>query len=541
MKKLLLFTMIFFLNYLPNYSQSIANNLIVGPIGQLIPRPNPRTTASLSCNVNGINITTGGTSIAIYSNPLLPQNNNCGQAATFFGLGNFTSASNTGTITYTFSQPITSAIIGYSAANDDDIGLIAVNNLGSLLLSNPCGVDIIGNNIIDCNYAVGSYGNIRLTVSSDTPFTTITLTNIGGPVGSGWVIANPCNFIINPPLTTAFYNCPKIYLDPLRYHATQAQTTTFSLFNAAFNTTMNPLCDDEPCLINGVPCSASNVTIEPVTPLSFGSTINTNGTVTIAAGVVPFQYTNVFYRLRSIANPFHVSEIYRVSFTIVEKVFPAYFVIYLQGSPPIEPYINGSRNVLTWNGNALSKINMSVTGACGLIGAQIGFPTDSETVTVTETTNPENAYYTINPQGSIVFRPGQNAGTVPPPTSPEVPHILTYKMCINNTGMVEFCREAWVSINYHFASNKIEQPSNDVKKLIVSPNPSSNGIFTLTLKEPIKSGTIEIYNMIGQQMHNQKVSNLIEYTLYLANLPKGSYLLKVSDGQEVISKNIILK
>jgi hypothetical protein len=61
------------------------------------------------------------------------------------------------------------------------------------------------------------------------------------------------------------------------------------------------------------------------------------------------------------------------------------------------------------------------------------------------------------------------------------------------------------------------------------------------LNEPIKSGTIEIYNMIGQQMHNQKVSNLIEYTLYLANLPKGSYLLKVSDGQEVISKNIILK
>jgi hypothetical protein len=303
---------------------------------------------------------------------------------------------------------------------------------------------------------------------------------------------------------------------------------------------MNPLCDDEPCLINGVPCSASNVTIEPVTPLSFGSTINTNGTVTIAAGVVPFQYTNVFYRLRSIANPFHVSEIYRVSFTIVEKVFPAYFVIYLQGSPPIEPYINGSRNVLTWNGNALSKINTSVTGVCGLIPAIIGFTNQSNTVIVIETTNPENAYYMINPQGSIVFRPGQNASTVPPPTSPEA-HILKYQMCINNTGSVEFCKEAIVSINYNFASNKMGETNNDVKKLIVSPNPSSNGIFTLTLNEPIKSGTIEIYNMIGQQMHNQKVSNLIEYTLYLANLPKGSYLLKVSDGQEVISKNIILK
>lgn len=107
--------------------------------------------------------------------------------------------------------------------------------------------------------------------------------------------------------------------------------------------------------------------------------------------------------------------------------------------------------------------------------------------------------------------------------------------------MVEFCRDAWVSINYHFGSNKIEEPSIDIKTLIVSPNPSSNGTFSLTLNETIKSGAIEIYNMIGQQMINQIVSNLKDYTLNLDHLPKGSYLLKITDGQAVISKNIIIK
>ncbi len=84
------------------------------------------------------------------------------------------------------------------------------------------------------------------------------------------------------------------------------------------------------------------------------------------------------------------------------------------------------------------------------------------------------------------------------------------------------------------------QSNRNTLKIFPISNPSTSGIFTLTLTDPVKTATIELYNMIGQKMHTEKVSSLSEHNLYFDHLPKGSYLLKVIDGEDVLTKNIII-
>jgi uncharacterized repeat protein (TIGR01451 family)/uncharacterized delta-60 repeat protein len=156
--------------------------------------------------VNGINVTTTGTTPTPYFAPTLP--NPCLPSAAYAGLGRWTDAVPDGFITYTFSQPLTSAVISYSVVNGDvfgngqDVGAITTNSSGTTTLSNPCGLNINGN-VISPNYLL-DYSDVRIQVSSNCPFTTITLVNVGGQ--SGWVQGNPCNFILTPAINCVTYS-----------------------------------------------------------------------------------------------------------------------------------------------------------------------------------------------------------------------------------------------------------------------------------------------------------------------------------------------
>ena len=119
-------------------------------------QPTLMEPSSINCSVSGINISTGGTESWGYITSFTSANNNCTPSQQFSGIGNWTgSVGNTGIITYTFNQPISSVTIGYTAANSDDIGTISINGPSPIQLSNPCGATIIGINVIDCNYATG--------------------------------------------------------------------------------------------------------------------------------------------------------------------------------------------------------------------------------------------------------------------------------------------------------------------------------------------------------------------------------------------------
>ena len=151
-------------------------------------------------NNNGVMITTTGSGSSAYSTP-----NTTPVCATppapFTGVGLWTTASSTGTLTYTFSPAVSCVAISYSAVNGPngsglDVGRISVNGGGTLTLSNACGATILGNQLT-CNLTGGTnpFGDVNVTVSSTVPFTTITLTNVGGQ--SGWVQGDPCAFIID--------------------------------------------------------------------------------------------------------------------------------------------------------------------------------------------------------------------------------------------------------------------------------------------------------------------------------------------------------
>lgn len=161
--------------------------------------------AQTSCVVNGITITAAGTvNAGAYFTPTAI--NSC-STTPYTGNGEWTGGqTTTGTLTYTFSSPVTSARIGYSSVNgapSADVGVITVNGGGVVSLYNPCGVSISGTTIT-CTFAPNAIiptqstvGDVQLTVSSTLPFTSVTIRNSGGL--SGWVNANPCDFILTPP------------------------------------------------------------------------------------------------------------------------------------------------------------------------------------------------------------------------------------------------------------------------------------------------------------------------------------------------------
>jgi uncharacterized repeat protein (TIGR01451 family)/uncharacterized delta-60 repeat protein len=161
---------------------------------------------ALCSSVNGVNVTTTGTTPTEYFAPTLP--NPCLPSAAYDGFGKWTDAIPNGFITYTFSQPLTSAVISYSVVNGDafghgqDVGAITTNSSGTTTLSNPCGLNISGN-VISPNYLL-DYSDVRIQVSSNCPFTTITLVNVGGE--SGWVQGNPCNFVLTRALNCLTYS-----------------------------------------------------------------------------------------------------------------------------------------------------------------------------------------------------------------------------------------------------------------------------------------------------------------------------------------------
>ncbi len=342
--------------------------------------------------------------------------------------------------------------------------------------------------------------------------------------------------VVLPKIT----NCAKVYLTNLCYNSTQSQTTPLTIFNNENNGSANNTCDY--AMIGTFPCNSTNVTIELITPLLYGCTINTNGTINIPIGTMPF-YAEAYYQLRSIEYPTVVSDTFRVSYGINERVYPISPIIYLHaGSDPFEVYSNGSVNILNNYNILVSQINANTNGNCNLIDAIIGQTNQSNTVRITETTTPENPYYRINPQsGEIVFRAPYSSNNPPPvPVLPLQSYILTYEMCINNTGATTFCKDASVVINYYYGSNREMETTIKEKDIIVYPNPSVDGMFTLLFDQKIKVGTVEVYNLLGQKVKHDKLEDTKEYVLNLNEAANGTYLMKINNGSSEEIKRIII-
>ena len=152
-----------------------------------------------NCTIGGININATGsfTYINGYEPPFgpFPPATVCTQiTAPYTGVGQGTGNLAGGSLTYTFSKPVTSATVSYSAVTNDDVATVTINGCGTPTLSSSCRFNVAGN-IVSCDN--GFYGDAVLTVTSGgLPFTTITITNINN--ASGIVMGNPCKFLLTP-------------------------------------------------------------------------------------------------------------------------------------------------------------------------------------------------------------------------------------------------------------------------------------------------------------------------------------------------------
>ncbi|WP_299767357.1 carboxypeptidase-like regulatory domain-containing protein [uncultured Dokdonia sp.] len=88
-----------------------------------------------------------------------------------------------------------------------------------------------------------------------------------------------------------------------------------------------------------------------------------------------------------------------------------------------------------------------------------------------------------------------------------------------------------------------ENLSNSFSTPSLYPNPSSNGIFHLTMSTPYKEVQVTVTNLLGQQVHSKRYQNTkTSITLDLASVRTGIYLINmIADGVGLPTQKAIRK
>jgi hypothetical protein len=84
------------------------------------------------------------------------------------------------------------------------------------------------------------------------------------------------------------------------------------------------------------------------------------------------------------------------------------------------------------------------------------------------------------------------------------------------------------------------KPQTNSTALIVFPNPSTTGQFTLQVARPLGAGTVELLNALGQVVQRQPLA-AGEQTVRTTGLAAGLYTLRVQAGAEVLTRKVVLQ
>jgi hypothetical protein len=84
------------------------------------------------------------------------------------------------------------------------------------------------------------------------------------------------------------------------------------------------------------------------------------------------------------------------------------------------------------------------------------------------------------------------------------------------------------------ASGRIEEENAAKLSFVLYPNPVSGE--TLNISNLENPGTFRIFNMLGQELMNDKIEN---EAVYVGSLKAGHYLIEISDGVSKATKQFI--
>jgi hypothetical protein len=166
-----------------------------------------------------------------------------------------------------------------------------------------------------------------------------------------------------------------------------------------------------------------------------------------------------------------------------------------------------------------------------------GFPS----VGITE--NPPGTYHSILPGGYTyqwLYFDGINYSTIPAPlgTAPDYTPTINGVYCLIATN-ASGCTDTSNCIGFHLGVDDVTSPflAN------VYPNPS-NGYINLSIANLLEDATLNVYDMIGQQVYSVQVmgnGSSVNEMYDLSFLTKGMYILELRNNQSRYTHKIIIE
>ncbi|QMU66750.1 MAG: T9SS type A sorting domain-containing protein [Flavobacteriaceae bacterium] len=80
-----------------------------------------------------------------------------------------------------------------------------------------------------------------------------------------------------------------------------------------------------------------------------------------------------------------------------------------------------------------------------------------------------------------------------------------------------------------------------LKKVVISPNPSPTNSITLTISEGLHIDSVAIYSVPGKQIYKNTLPGFTNNKLTITNLKSGIYVLRLLSNKQSVSKKIIIE
>ena len=89
------------------------------------------------------------------------------------------------------------------------------------------------------------------------------------------------------------------------------------------------------------------------------------------------------------------------------------------------------------------------------------------------------------------------------------------------------------------ASVGINELTNENNLFSVYPNPITNGIIHITMQSPLVNASVNIVNLAGQLIHQEKISELTQ-NIIPSYLPAGNYFVSIANAHQLIATKKII-
>ena len=116
----------------------------------------------------------------------------------------------------------------------------------------------------------------------------------------------------------------------------------------------------------------------------------------------------------------------------------------------------------------------------------------------------------------------------------------TYLDEINYLKTWASARLAWMDANMFGSCPDLSLENQNRVDFSLFPNPT-NGTVNLIFNQTITNGKIELFNMIGDQVLSNEITNSNNKELTLENLPQGIYIIKVYNVGQLVGQEKIIK